>query len=87
MIYLIVIGSIFLFILLCFIVGLSEDNWEVVKSGTATFSVLKGIAVITIERNKQTQEVRAFIIEGDYKNPINIDYARQLIGKESSWIA
>jgi hypothetical protein len=88
MTYLLVFGAIFLILIaLAACAGFDEEQWEVVKSGQAQFSILKGIAVITIERHKETKEVRAFLIEGNYKKPINIDYARQLIGKESSWLA
>lgn len=81
-----VIGTIFLTILAVALCS-DEENWEVVKKGQVVFAVLKGVGVVTIERHKFTKEVRAFLIEGNNKESINIDYARELIGHESSWLA
>ncbi len=86
MYYFIVFGVILL-IIFAFIGAGDDENWEVVKTGKVTFAVLNGIGVVTIERHKLTKEVRAYLIEGDYKKSINVDYARTLIGRETSWLA
>ncbi len=62
-------------------IGSVEESWEVVKRGN-TKSNNNCLAVITIEKNKLTNEVRSFMIVGNQRVLIDIEYARGLIGHE-----